>query len=73
MNVKEMTQEEIFDQYIKYWIELNEMWHNGSGESKEAEKLRDEMDPLWYAMNPETIEKVNKFHTDNENMGHSSI
>lgn len=65
-NPKEMTQEELLKKYIELWRILNEMWHDGSGESEEAEKLRDRMDPIWYAMTPETIEKANRFHEEDE-------
>lgn len=60
--IDEMTQEEILEQYKELWTKLNKMWHDGNGESEEAEQLRDSMDPIWNAMTPETIDKVNAFH-----------
>lgn len=55
-----MTQEEILNKYSILTKELQDLIAQDEGESYQADVLRDQMDPLWYSMDEETLEKAKK-------------
>jgi hypothetical protein len=47
--------------YIDLWNQLDALWRDGKGESKEADDLRDKMDGPWRALSGEEIPKVHAY------------
>ena len=42
-------------EYLELWIQLDDLWLVGKGESPEADDLRERMDFPYYQMTPEEI------------------
>ena len=52
-----MSQRDKF-QYATYIVLLHKLIKEGKGDTEEADKLRDKMDPLWYKLGPEEAEEL---------------
>lgn len=52
---------EAYEQYLRLWLELDQLWAEGKGESEEAESLRDRMDAPWFEM---TAKEIEEFHEE---------
>jgi hypothetical protein len=46
--------------YMALWVQLDEMWEAGLGESSEADALRDRMEGPWYALTEQDREEVER-------------
>lgn len=69
--IKELTEDyknsgKAFELYKSLWIKLDNMFDLGTEESDEAEDLRGEMEPIWYALTKEEKDTMNKFYIEYE-------
>ena len=53
-----ISQEEILKEYNEFSDKLDYLINIGLGDSEVADEVRDNMDPLWYSMDEETLEKI---------------
>lgn len=49
--------------YVALWIQLDNMWNEGKGESKEADDLRENMSSPWYELTDKDCDDIDGYLT----------
>ena len=56
-----MRDENTYNNYMTLLKQLIKLFKEDKGDSKEADKIRDEMDPFWYKMSKEEIKAADEY------------